>query len=102
MITLQTAIRKFRMKKCTKSEANLTQIIEPNKTDVDDKVCDDLESMRRNEKQYDVNEKSQNFSRQRIVSCPESDDLKNLSRGFDSTIFDLKRICEEGFQLKQQ
>ena len=67
-----------------------------------DKDYDDLESIGRNEKQNDVNEKSQNFSRQRIVSCPESDDLRNLSRGFDSTIFDLKRICEEGLQLKHQ
>ena len=100
MIMLQAAIRKFRLKKCTKSEANLTQIIEPNEIDVHDKDCDDLESMRRNEKQNHVNERSQNFSRQRIVSCPESDDLRNLSRGFDSTIFDLKRICEEGFQLQ--
>ena len=51
MIMLQAAIRKFRLKKCTKSEANLTQIIEPNEIDVHDKDCDDLESMRRNEKQ---------------------------------------------------
>ena len=39
MIMLQAAIRKFRLKKCTKSEANLTQIIEPKEIDVHDKDC---------------------------------------------------------------
>ena len=90
------------MKTFTKSEANLTKIIEPKETAMIEKSvtkvkdCDDLETMRRNDKTDDVNERSQKFSRQRIVSCPESDDLRNLSKGFDSIIFDLKRICEEG------
>ena len=77
MIMLQTAIRKFRMKTFTKSEANLTKIIEPRETAMIEKSvtkvkdCDDLETMRRNDKTDDVNERSQKFSRQRIVSCPE-------------------------------
>ena len=106
MIMLQTAMRKFRMNKYTKSEANLTKITEPKEAVMIEKSvakvknCDDLESVRRTEKQTDECKRSQNFSRQRIVSCPESDDLRNLSTGFDSTIFDLKRICEEGLQLK--
>ena len=65
------------MKTFTKSEANLTKIIEPRETAMIEKSvtkvkdCDDLETMRRNDKTDDVNERSQKFSRQRIVSCPE-------------------------------
>jgi hypothetical protein len=99
---LQTAIRKFRMKKLTKSEANLTKIPEsvdagePQKPALRVKDCNDLENLGRNDQNEDVDVRSQNYSRQRIVSCPESDDLRCLSKGFDSTIFDLKWICEEG------
>ena len=99
---LQTAIRKFRMKKFTKSEANLTKLTEPEEAEKSEKSVrggedwEDVGVLRREAKNAASNERSHNFSRPRVVSCPESDDLRKISRGFDSTIFDLKRICEEG------
>ena len=91
------------MKKFTKSEANLTNIaaekadsVETDKASLRVKDCDYLDNLKRNEK---MEMKSKSFSRQRVVSCPESDDLRSLSKGFDSTMFDLKKICEEGLSV---
>ena len=77
---LQTAIRNFMMKKITKSEANLSSLDD---TEEEDKLAEEEVA-------------NSEVSRQRIVSCPESDQIRNISKGFYSTIIDLKKICEEG------
>ena len=77
---LQTAIRNFMMKKFTKSEANLSSLDD---TEEEDKLAEEEVA-------------NSEVSRQRIVSCPESDQIRNISKGFYSTIIDLKKICEEG------
>ena len=108
---MQNVLKKFMMKKFAKSEANLSCIdSEPNyqsrkdefdKPSLTVKDCDDIEGLKMKLKGDNLEMRYQQFSRQRIVSCPETEDLKNLSKGFDSTIFDLKRICEEGMHIKQ-
>ena len=81
------------MKKFTKSEANLTELSD---TEEGEHL---KEALRKNTKYGSssaVYERGQNISRQRVVSCPESDQIRSINKGFYSTIIDLKRICEEG------
>ena len=53
--------------------------------------------------------KSQNFEiryprykRKRVLSCPDSTDLRNLSKTIEFAILDLKKICEEGCGFEYQ
>eukprot|EP00092_Neocalanus_flemingeri_P033694 GFUD01036627.1.p1 GENE.GFUD01036627.1~~GFUD01036627.1.p1 ORF type:complete len:225 (+),score=71.12 GFUD01036627.1:215-889(+) len=108
---LQNAIRKFLMRKFSKSEPEVTivkdyQEFDPeiNKTwefiqQTKRKDCYDFEIVSRKHKSENFEVRYPRYRRKRVLSCPDSTDLRNLSKTLEFAILDLKKICEEGEQF---
>ena len=113
---LQTAIRKFLLRKPSKSEPEAAIVPEYQEFDPIRDVNKTWEFIQQTKKKdsYDfeiVSRKhsSENFEvrypryrRKRVLSCPDSTDLRNLSKTIEFAILDLKKISEEGCRFEYQ
>jgi len=61
------------------------------------KDCYDFEIVTRKHRNFEV--RYPRYKRKRVLSCPDSTDLRNLSKNIEFAILDLKQICEEGEQF---
>ena len=107
---LQTAIRKFLLRKPSKHEPEESlvhqyQEFDPirdiNKTwefmqQTKRKDSFDFEIVSRKHKSENFDARFPRYRRKRVLSCPDSTDLRNLSKTIEFAILDLKKICEEG------
>ena len=111
---LQNAIRKFLLRKPSKCEPEETIVKEYQEFDPIRDVNKTWEFIQQTKKKdsYDfeiVSRKhnSENFEirypryrRKRVLSCPDSTDLRNLSKNVEFAILDLQKISEEGYRLE--
>jgi len=110
---LQSAIRKFLLRKPSKCEpeeplVQQYQEFDPvrdiNKTwefmqQTKRKDSFDFEIVSRKHKSENFEVRYPRYRRKRVLSCPDSTDLRNLSKTIEFAILDLKKICEEGEQF---
>lgn len=59
----------------------------------------DFEIVSRKHKSENFDARFPRYRRKRVLSCPDSTDLRNLSKTIEFAILDLKKICEEGEQF---
>ena len=103
---LQEAIRKYLLRKPETHEAEIQNNDFDPIRDVDNswkfiqqtkrKDCHDLEIVTRKHKSENFEVRYPRYRRKRVLSCPDSTDLRNLSKSIEFAILDLKEICEEG------
>jgi len=110
---LQNAIRKFLLRKPSKCEPEVPivqdyQEFDPmrdiNKTwefiqQTKKKDSYDFEIVTRKHHSENFEVRYPRYRRKRVLSCPDSTDLRNLSKTIEFAILDLKKICEEGEQF---
>ena len=111
---LQNAIRKFLLQKPSKCEpeASIVQeyqefdpIRDVNKTwefiqQTKKKVIYDFEIVSRKQSSENFEMRYPRYRRKRVLSCPDSTDLRNLSKNVEFAILDLQKISEEGCRLE--